>query len=340
MGISDDQRRVSFAFGAIDTSDVFSSSDWQRLASLCSIDDPAPLRVLDDRRAKNLLAQTDILVTGWGCPPIMSGVLADAPRLKLIAHAAGSVRGLVSAAVFERGIIVTNAADANAIPVAEFTLAAILLANKQVLAEARRYRGERRALNVYTDTKTSAGNYGKIVGIIGASRIGRRVIELLRPYDFEVLLSDPFVDAAEAVVLGVELCGIDELLRRGDVVSLHAPSLPATRHMIDARALTLLRDGAVFINTARGALVDQEALILELQSGRISAALDVTEPDVLPPDSPLFELDNVLLTPHIAGAIGTERHRFGRLIVDEIERFLTGARLRHAIDPKTLDRQA
>ena len=332
--------RVSFAFGNLEIADIFSARDHEKLGSVCVIVDPAPLRMLDDDRARSLLATSDILVTGWGCPPIGAQVLASAPTLKLIAHAAGSVRGLIGPEVFQRGIEVTNAADANALPVAEFTLAAILMTNKQVLAFAARYRRERRALELYVDGTAVAGNYRKVIGLVGASRIGRRVIELLKPYDFEVLLHDPFVTVPEARELGVKLCELDHLLARSDVVSLHAPSLPATRQMIDARRLALIKDGAVFINTARGALVEHEALVRELQSGRISAVLDVTEPETLPPDSPLYELDNVVLTPHIAGAIGNERLRFGKLVVGEIERFLNGEKLLHAIDPDTLSRQA
>jgi phosphoglycerate dehydrogenase-like enzyme len=110
--------------------------------------------------------------------------------------------------------------------------------------------------------------------------------------------------------------------------------------MIDARRLALLRDGATFINTARGALVDQEALVRELVSGRIRAAIDVTEPEVLPADSPLYDLPNVLLTPHIAGSVGAERERLGTLIVNEVERFVRGDRLKHAVEYATLDRMA
>lgn len=184
------------------------------------------------------------------------------------------------------------------------------------------------------------GNYGKTAGIIGASRIGLKTIELLQHFDIEVLLYDPYATPEQAEALGVELVGLDELMARSDVASLHAPSLPSTRHMIDARRLALLRDGATFINTARAAIVDQEALIRELRSGRIRAAIDVTEPEVLPEDSPLYDLPNVLLTPHIAGSVGAERERLGTLIVNEVERFVRGERLKHAVDFNTLDRMA
>src|SRR5205823_13361354 len=135
---------------------------------------------------------------------------------------------------------------------------------------------------------------------------GRRVIALLRPFDFDVVVSDPSLDQAQARELGVQLAELDDLLRASHIVSLHAPSLPSTHQLIDRRRLGLMRDGATLINTARGALVDQAALSDELVAGRINAVLDVTEPWVLPADSPLCSLPNVVLTPHIAGALGVE----------------------------------
>jgi len=337
---ADDRPGLAFAFAPLEVEALFMPDDLARLDGLCRIIEATPLRRLDDDRARRVLARTQILVAGWGCPRLDAAVLAAAPQLRLVAHSGGSVKTLVSPELFTRGIRLVGAADANALPVAEFTLAAILFANKRVLDFATRYRRERRGLELYLSVDQTVGNYGRTIGIVGASRIGRRVIELLRPFDLRVLLADPFVSAAEARALGVELVPLADLLRRGDVVSVHAPSLPETRHLIDAAGLASLRDGAVLINTSRGALIDQQALIDELRTGRISAMLDVTEPDVLPAESPLYDLANVLLTPHIAGAMGDEHFRLGRLVTGEVERFVRGEPLRHELDPKTLDRQA
>lgn len=331
---------LAFAFAPLNVEALFCAEDLGRIGQLCRVLAPQPLRRLDDATARLMLGETEILVTGWGCPPIDKAVLAAAPRLRLVAHAAGSVRALVSPDVFDRGIAVVSAADANALPVAEYTVAAILFANKGVLDFAARYRRERRPLGIYVNSGAEIGNYGKTIGLVGASRIGRRVAQLLRPFDFTVLVADPFFSPIAARGLGVEWVELDELAERSDVVSLHAPSLPETRHMIDRRRLGLMRDGATLINTARGALVDQEALIGELRSGRLKAVLDVTEPDALPADSSLYDLPNVLLTPHVAGAAGGELKRFGALIAAEIDRFVRGEALRHAIDPTTFNFQA
>ncbi len=331
---------LAFAMDPARTAHVLAGPDRERLAERCRVLDPAPMLELASARSARILADTEILVTSWGCPPIDGRILRLAPRLRLIGHAAGTVKFLVGPEVFAAGIAVTHAAAANALPVAEFTLAAILFANKRVLQFRELFRRERAANANAALASRPIGNFRKTVGIIGASLIGRRVIELLRPFAFELLLYDPFVTAEEAAALGTRLVPLSELMRGSDIVSLHAPALPSTRHMLDAGMLALLRDGATFINTARGSLVDHAALEAELLTGRIDAVLDVTEPEPLPADSRLYDLPNVLLTPHVAGALGVERQRLGALIADEVERFVRGEPLRYRVDPALLDRSA
>ncbi|MFI1013667.1 hydroxyacid dehydrogenase [Streptomyces sp. NPDC020965] len=285
------------------------------------------------------LATADVLLTCWGAPPLSAEVLTAAPRLRAVVHAAGSVRHHITDACWERGLAVSSAAAANALPVAEYTLAAILFAGKRVRESAHRY-GELRAPHDWLGELAGAGNYRRTVGIVGASRIGRRVIGLLRPFDIHVLLHDPYVTEAEAEALGVVCVGLDELCGGSDIVSIHAPELPATRRMIDARRLSLMPDGATLINTSRGSLVDGEALLAELVSGRLRAVLDVTEPDVPPADSPLYTLPQVLLTPHIAGSLGNELHRLADLALDELERFATGRPFAEPVSAEARDRSA
>jgi phosphoglycerate dehydrogenase-like enzyme len=282
--------------------------------------------VLDDLRAicdfgpvtQNLaeLPDVDLLVTGWGCPPITEHALERVPSLKAIVHTAGSVKGFVTDACWERGIVVSSAAAANALPVAEYTLAMILLSGKRVLERARDYRATER-IDHY-DIAPTVGNYGATIGVLSASMIGRRVIELLRPHDFHVLVHDPFVTEVD----GAESVSLAELFRRSDVVSVHTPLLPETRHLVGRDLLGLLRDDAVLINTARGAVIDQDALADE--AGRIRAVLDVTDPEVLPPDHPLWRTENVLITPHLAGSQGNEWGRLAHHAVAEVRRWVSG----------------
>lgn len=285
------------------------------------------------------LDDVEVLLTGWGCPPIDATVLSRAPRLRAIIHTGGSVKHHVTPACWERGLAVSSSVEVNAIPVAEYTLAAILFAQKRVLEVSRSYRAVRRAAP-WASLWPSMGNYERTVGILGASRIGRRVIDLLAPFDIRVLLHDPYVDRVEAARLGVTLVGLDELFARSDTVSVHAPSLPETRGTVDRRRLGLMPDGGVLINTARGALVDADALTAELVSGRLHAVLDVTEPEVLPPDSPLYDLPNVLLTPHIAGSVGDELTRLIDHALDELERVGRGQPLNSPVQPELLSTSA
>jgi phosphoglycerate dehydrogenase-like enzyme len=162
------------------------------------------------------------------------------------------------------------------------------------------------------------------------------VLRLLAPFDLRPLLADPYVTAADAAELGAELVELPDLFRRSDVVSVHAPALPETRGLVSAALLALLPDGATLINTARGALIDEYALIAQLRTGRISAVLDVTEPEPPAVDSPLWQLPNVLLTPHAAGALGTELFRLGTCAADELARFAAGEPLAFAVDPSRL----
>ncbi|MEV6288602.1 hydroxyacid dehydrogenase [Kribbella sp. NPDC051770] len=302
--------------------------------------DVLPIRAdgtfLDEPAISGVLADVDILLTGWGCPQITPEVLDAAPRLRAIVHAAGSVKGFVTPVAFDRGIQVTSAVVANALPVAEYTVATIVLSGKRAFRLGAEYKLSRHR----PDPSHLPGNYGTTVGLLGASRIGRMVAERLRGFDVDVLISDPYLTAAEASELGAELVSLDDLFRRSDVLSVHAPLLPETVGLVDARLLGLLRDGSVLINTARGKIVDAAALEAECVAGRLDAVLDVTDPEPLLPDSRLLDLPNVFLTPHLAGAVGNEVARLGELAVGEVERLAAGLPLQHAISPAELGRIA
>lgn len=271
--------------------------------------------------ARLALGNADVLITSWGCPRIDEEILTFAPRLVAVFHAAGTVKRHLSEDVWHRGIVVSSAADAGADPVADYTLAAITLAGKRAIPLARQYAAGQFPTH---RERARAGNDNRIVGVIGASRIGQRVISRLVTAGYRVAVSDPYLSKHAADELGAELLDIDELCRRCDVVTLHAPNLPATRHLINEHRLASMRDGSIFINTARGALVDTAALTQACAAGRIDAVLDVTDPEPLPAGHPLFSLPNVLITPHIAGVTGSEMRRLGEYAVTEVERYVCG----------------
>jgi phosphoglycerate dehydrogenase-like enzyme len=281
----------------------------------------------------------DVLVTGWGCPPLDEGALAGMPSLRAVVHCAGSVKHHVTPAAWARGIRVTSATAANALPVAEYTLAVVLLAGKAVLEVAEEFRRTRAPIDWSTRFQ-HIGNVGKRVGVVGASTIGRRVIELLEPFDLEVVVSDPYLDDAGAAALGAARLELDELVATSDVVSLHAPDLPETRHLLDRRRIASMRSGATVVNTARGALVDTAALTEAVLEGRLRVVLDVTDPEPLPTDSPLWDHPGAVLTPHVAGSLGTELTRLGDVAVAEVERFAAGLPFAHTVRPDELGRRA
>jgi phosphoglycerate dehydrogenase-like enzyme len=319
----------------------FDDATLARLKKLCFLVGPVPCGDLMSL-GREQLEDVEILVTGWRTRPIDAQVLTALPRLRLVVHMAGSVRALLPPQIFERGVRVTNAADPNAKPVAEFTLAMILLANKRVFDWMRIYRAERKDFDSSRKHGDPAiGNFRKTIGIVGASRIGRAIIGMLRQHDCRVLLAHPGYRPQEAQALGATLVDLPELLGASDIVSLHQPLIPETRGSFGATELAAMRDGAVLINTARGAIVDHAALTRELGSGRIGAILDVTDPyEPLPNDSPLWDLPNVVLTPHIAGSMGNEVTRMTESMLDEIERFNSGKALLHELTPAKWARYA
>lgn len=317
---------------------LFTPAQLERLAACGTIADRTPLSSWDDPRADDLLGVAGVLVGHWGCPTLTPEVLDRAPALRLFAYGAGTVKWQVTEAVFERGIVVTSAAAANAVPVAEYAVAAILLANKGVflVREQQRDPDVRVALDL-----SRVGNRGARVGIVGASLVGRLVIDALRRTDLRVAVYDPYLTAEDAAMLGVEkVDDLDALCASVRVLSIHAPDIPPTRGMIGAAQLAALPDGATVVNTARPALVDQDALVAELTTGRLAAVLDVAEPDPLPAGHPLLALPNAFVTPHVAGAMGNELVRLSELAVTEVERFVAGEPPLHPVVAADLDRIA
>jgi len=307
----------------------------KRLAEVANIRAPQD----GELTAENLPGLLDgavAAITGWGTPPLDEALLARAPSLKLVAHAAGSIRHLVPFTAIEDGRLrVTHAAIHIGEAVSEFVIAQVLsfLRHPAGLAEGMRNN------EPWFDLRTRL--LGRLlgeqtVGLLGAGYIGRMMMRLFRAFDARVLVYDPYLTGSQARDLGVELCELDDLLRRSDIVSLHVPSLPETRHMIGADQLAMIKDGALFINTARGAIVDEEALIAELRKSRFTAVLDVYEKEPLAQDSPLRTLPNAILAPHAAGHSFETYLRQGASAVDEVCRMLAGEPYRHEVTKEAL----
>ncbi len=295
---------------------LFTDPDWAALEALGEVVAHEGSKPATAREAAALAQQAEVLICSWGMFKVDQAFLDAASHLKLIVYAAGSVRKWVSEDVWERGVQVVSAAWAIGHTVAEFTLGMMILGRRNAFRYAEAMRSGERKPALMRDTLA-----GSTVGLVSLGAVGRLVAEQLSRFDLTLLAHDPYIPREWAEQVGAALVDLDELVSESDVVSLHAPALAETRHMIDRRRLKLMKDHAVLINTARGSLVDHAALIEQLEAGRLFACLDVTDPEPAPLDSPLRRLPNVVLTPHIAGGPSP---RIGRQCVEEVQRFLTG----------------
>jgi phosphoglycerate dehydrogenase-like enzyme len=270
----------------------------------------------------DLLAQMDILISGWGCPVLDDEFLGLAPNLAAIFYGAGTMAHLLTESFAKRRITVTTANRINAIPVSEFTLAHILLGMKRAWQQALETK-RRRAF--FLPQLPVAGAFQSTVGLISLSTIGRLVLERLESFDLRVIAYDPTIREGDARPPGVEMVSLETLFAFSDVVSLHAPEIPETVGMITGSLLSSMKSGATFINTARGSIVREQEMIDVLRSRPdLTAILDVTDPEPPLPGNALFELPNVVLTPHIAGSLDGECGRMGHWVADELERHLAG----------------
>jgi phosphoglycerate dehydrogenase-like enzyme len=315
---------------------VYGPDEQRDIASL--VDIIAPLQTRQAVQAdRSILADVEVIFSGWGAPVMDEAFLSATPKLRAVFYGAGSVRSFVTEAFWKREILLTTAATANAVPVSEYTLAAILFSLKHGWKYARQVREKK----TFPARDRVPGCYDSTVGLISLGLIGRLVVERLRPFDLRVLAYDPYVDIEYARQQEVELVLLGELFRRSDVVSLHAPHLKETEGLITGAHLASMKPGATFINTARGAIVCEPEMIEVLrQRPDLQAILDVTDPEPPAPDSPLYTLPNVVLTPHIAGSMDDECRRMGRYMVEELRRYLAGKPLRWQVTPEAAKRRA
>jgi len=283
---------------------------------------------LTEQGIAGIIGDFDALVTSWGSPMITPELVSKARRLRIICHAAGSIRPYVCPEAFDAGITVTNAASAIAVSVAEATLCLILngLRGFHVYDGLLR-SGETERPSLLPERELRS----RIVGIVGAGEVGRRVIDLVRSFGCRILVFDPYKSQKQIHEMGAEPSSLERLFEECDVISLHAPNIPQNRHMIGRKLIRSMRDGALLVNTARGEIVDEEALIDELLDGRIRAAIDVFERPVSEIASRLAECPNVILTPHVAGRTVDSRKRQGETVVEDLRLFFQGKKPRNVV---------
>ncbi|MEO1235397.1 MAG: hydroxyacid dehydrogenase [Planctomycetota bacterium] len=314
--------------GALDQ--VFGPGQRRELQALLDEVEP-PCSAESLRSCPEWLREARVVVTGWGGPRFDEDLLAHAPELEVVLHAAGSIRPIVSDAFWDRGIRISSAAAANATPVAEFCLAQIFMLMKNFYAVQRMYH-DARAKPPSLRLGLSPGAYRQRVGLVSFGQIARQLREMLRPHELEVVVYDPYLDEHQAREAEVVRVSLEEVFATSQVVSIHTPSVPETHGLIHKQLILSLPEHAGLLNTARGAVVDELGIIQALHDRPdLTAVLDVTEPEPPLRSSPLWTMPNVVLTPHIAGSIGVECRRLGQQVIDELRRFNRGLPLQHAV---------
>ena len=282
-----------------------------------------------------ILEDVEILFPSYGTIPMDEKFMSHAKNLKAVLCLLGSIKPIVSKSFWDRKIPIMSAAIENAVPVAEYVLGEIILYLKGFFHHSKTYK-EDHDHNIYIDKV--AGLYNKKVGLISYGMIAKHLKKLLENFNLEVCVYSPELDKESAAKEGMTYMSLEELFENCDVVSLHTPLLPATVGMLGYEHFSKMKKNSAFINSARGAIIREKEMIQALQERPdITAMLDVTEKEPLEEGNPLFDMENVILTPHIAGATGYEKARLGNLIVQELERFLTGKPMLYTVKETDLN---
>lgn len=279
----------------------------------------SPANVLTNRAE---FAAVEAIFATWGMPVLDAEMLRRFPHLRIVFYAAGTIKSFITPDSWQRGVRVTTAALANAKPVTEFTVAAIVFSLKRVWERMRSLREK----DLYRrHCPPIPGCFGTTVGLLALGKIGRCVAAQLRQMDVRVIAYDPYVQPAVAAELGVRLCSIEEVFTTADVVSCHLPLHAGTTCLIDAALLRSMKPDSTFINTARGAVVNESDLVAVLgERPDLYAVLDTIAEEPPRAGNPLLRLPNAIVTPHLAGSMCHECRRMGLMMIDELRRYLAG----------------
>lgn len=275
----------------------------------------------DKESIKNAIAGATIAVTSWGNEAIDEDILSVCPDLKLVVHAAGSVKPIVSDALWDKGIRVCSSANILSTGVSETALGFSIAASKNFFAH-----NENIHAGGWAEGKENIKElYDLTIGVVSGGWAGRHYIELMQAFNVDIVLYDPFVSEEKAAEMGVKKVSFEDLLKTSDIVSIHAPSIPETYHMFNKDTLAIMKKDAVLINTSRGSLIDEQALYEHMVAGNLKyACLDVYDPEPPAVDHPLRSIKNCIMTPHLAGQANNGLKKIGQHVCEEIERVLVG----------------
>ena len=331
LGVNTDQEQWDY---------VFSPQARARLHQIVDFDESLIPLEATEATIVECVEGASVIIGTWHAVPLSGALLKAAPTADLFIYGAGSIKHLLTPASDARGIRISTGSHVNARPVAEFALGLLLVGLKDVVrlnADLTRRRSAAWDVN----KRTFPGGYnGPTILLVGFGEVTRQLLARLKEFDFEVLVSDPYATATDAEEYGFRIVDLDETIGTADVLSLHAADIPENENLLSADRISRMKAGSTLINTARGRLVDHHALSERLRQRDMTAFLDVTHPEPLPDDSPLYELENCLMTPHMAGSVGREVHRLGDYCVRELENHLSGKSLEHELDLTTLSGRA
>jgi phosphoglycerate dehydrogenase-like enzyme len=326
--------RVLMAVTPRQRAEIFSNDALAKLESITEVEYYQGAENMPREELLSRISRFQALITCWGSPRLDREVLERATLLRLVCHSAGSIRPYVCKEVFERGITVTNASSAIAVSVAETTIAFMLTSLRHLHNHNYRMRSDGGGRTEWGPVHELAR---RRVGLVGFGEVGRRVATLLKAFQCEILVYDPHRPPGEVEGAGCAPSSLDDLMKESDIVSIHASNIGANRHMIDGALLESMKEGALLVNTARGELIDEEAMLREVISGRIFVALDVFEAEASVVAAKLQESPNAFLTPHIAGMSVEARRRQGDVVAEDVARFFAGRPPRNLVTKEMLE---
>lgn len=320
-------------YDAATEGDVFGRGRRERIAALTDLH-PEVVNARNFDAQRQALADVEVIFATWGMPAFGEAHFAAMPRLQAVFYAAGNVKAFARPLV-ERDVVLVSAWAVNAIATAQLVVGQVLLSARGYFRSVRQYAasGQVAASKAFG----RRGAHGETVGVIGTGWIGRRVIRQCQDLGLRVVASDPFLTPARAAMLGVEALSLETLFEQAFIVSNHIPDLPDTRGVLHGGLFERLRDGATFINSGRGAQV-VEADLARVLGARpdLTALLDVTDPEPPTPDSPLWRLPNVVVSPHVGGTIGDEVSRLADCAIEEFVEWDAGRPLRYRVTREVL----
>lgn len=304
----------------------FSDDIYDRLKDIGNVTYNDTGKNYDQEELKEQLADKDVIITGWGNAKITPQIAGE--RLKLVVHTGGTLGPIIDSGLYDMGIKAVSGNEIYAESVAEGVIAYILCELRKLSFHSVNTKNGIWTKNENLGTMSLKG---KTVGIVSLGRVSTYLIKQLRPFGVNIKVYSTSPDDNKKKELGFEYATLEEIFSNSDIVTVHTAANDETFHMIDKNLLKLLRHGSLFVNTSRGSVVDEEALIEQLKEHRFSAILDVYTEEPLSPQSELLNLNNVTLYPHMAGPASDLKHYITSEMVNEIIRFKNEKPLKYEI---------